>query len=280
MLRWLPTTVAERAGTEVLMMPSIKASLDVDWSDPEEKSRALRILVEQLDDLEQWIERNVPEHAQAEVAPHLATLHQIRVQDLEQTTQGPRILHGVAHDRRVSIEDAEMRHGRKSSSYAFNGYKRHIATDLDTKLIVAVAITAANLPEMTAMPVLQDDFEHQLITVGELFIDRGYIASDFVDHVLANHGGDLPPVAILEPRTVCQGRLRHQYPRPHHYVPTGADAALRIRNNSELRRPDVSRVTAANEMHKGGGPWTPGPHRPRRSTPTTASASGRHTTWP
>ena len=30
-----------------------------------------------------------------------------------------------------------MRHGRKSSSYAFNGYKRHIATDLDAGLIVA-----------------------------------------------------------------------------------------------------------------------------------------------
>jgi hypothetical protein len=81
-----------------------------------------------------------------------------------------------------------MRHGRKSSSYAFNGYKRHVATDLDTGLIVAAAITPANLPEMTAMPVLQDDFEHQHIEIRELFIDRGYIASDFVEHVIANHG--------------------------------------------------------------------------------------------
>lgn len=188
LLRWRPTTVAERAGTEVLMMPSIKAALDVDWFDPNEKARAIGILVEQLDDLEQWIERHVPEHAQAEVAPHLATLHQIRAQDLEETAQGPRIRQGVAHDRRVSIEDAEMRHGRKSSSYAFNGYKRHVATDLDSGLIVAAAITPANLPEMTAMPVLHDDFEHQHIEVCELFIDRAYIASDFVEHVIANRG--------------------------------------------------------------------------------------------
>lgn len=188
LLRWRPTTVAERAGTEVLMMPSIKAALDVDWFDPKEKARAIGILVEQLDDLEQWIERHVPEHAQAEVAPQLATLHQIRAQDLEETAQGPRIRQGVAHDRRVSIEDAEMRHGRKSSSYAFNGYKRHVATDLDTGLIVAAAITPANLPEQTAMPMLQDDFEHQHIEIRELFIDRGYIASDFVEHVIANRG--------------------------------------------------------------------------------------------
>ena len=187
-LRWRPTTVAERAGTEVLLMPSIKAALDMNWFDHKEKARAIGMLVEQLDDLERWIERHVPEHAQPEVAPHLATLHQIRAQDLEETANGPRIRQGVAHDRRVSIEDAEMRHGRKSSSYAFNGYKRHIATDLDADLIVAAAITPANLPETTALPTLRDDLEHQHIEVCELFIDRGYIASDFVEHIIANHG--------------------------------------------------------------------------------------------
>ena len=187
-LRWRPTTVAEKAGTEVLLASSIKAALDVDWFDPAEKSRALQILLGQLTRLESWIEGHVPTAAQAAVAPHLATLRQIREQDIEQTKAGPRIRHGVAHDRRISIEDSEMRHGRKSSSYAFNGYKRHVATDLDARLIVAVAVTPANLPEHTAMPVLQDDFEHQHIKVDELFIDRAYIASDFVEHVIANKG--------------------------------------------------------------------------------------------
>jgi hypothetical protein len=188
LLRWRPTTVAERAGIEVLMMPSIKAALDVDWSDPAEKARALHVLVKQLDALERWVEGHVPPTAQSEMAPHLATLRQIRAQDIEETRKGPRIRDGVAHDRRVSIEDPEMRHGRKSSSYAFSGYKRHVATDLDAGLIVAVAVTPANLPEQTAMPVLQDDLEHQKVEVNELFIDRGYIASDFVEHVIANKG--------------------------------------------------------------------------------------------
>jgi IS5 family transposase len=188
LLRWRPTTVAERAGVEVLLMPSIKAALDVDWSDPEEKARALKLLVGQMDDLERWIEQHVPAAGQSDVEPHLATLRQIRAQDIEDTAKGPRIRDGVAHDRRISIEDAEMRHGRKSSSYAFHGYKRHIATDLDAGLIVAVAVTPANLPEQTAMPVLQDDFEHQRVEVRELYIDRGYITSDFVEDVLTNHG--------------------------------------------------------------------------------------------
>jgi hypothetical protein len=33
----------------------------------------------------------------------------------------------------VSIEDADMRHGRKSKSKRFNGYKQHVGTDLDTE---------------------------------------------------------------------------------------------------------------------------------------------------
>ena len=100
LLRWRPTTVAERAGAEVLLMPSIKAALDVDWSDSKEEAGALAILVKQLDALETWIERHVPQDVQTEVAPHLATLRQIRVQDLEETRTGAtRIREGVAQDR-------------------------------------------------------------------------------------------------------------------------------------------------------------------------------------
>lgn len=190
LLRWRPTTVAERAGAEVLLMPSIKAALDVDWSNPEEKADALKLLVRQLDDLETWVEQHVPANAQAEVAPHLATLRQIRAQDVEDTTKGPRIRKGVAFDRRVSIEDAEMRHGRKSDSYGFSGYKRHVATDLDNDLIVAVAVTPANVPEERALAVLQDDWDHQRIHVSELYIDRGYIASDVI-HDIVVAGGEV-----------------------------------------------------------------------------------------
>lgn len=192
LLRCRPTTVAEQAGAEVLLMPSIKVALDVDWSDPREKAQALQTLVDQLAQLEQWVEDRVPDNAQAILAPHLETLRQVRQQDIEQVgrTGAARIRQGVAHDRRVSIEDAEMRHGRKSASYAFSGYKRHVATDLDTGLILAVAITPANRPEQEALPILRDDLDQQRVTIGELFVDRGYIASDVVADVLAE-GGDV-----------------------------------------------------------------------------------------
>jgi len=40
-----------------------------------------------------------------------------------------------------------MRHGRKTRSVLFDGYKRHVLRDLDTGVIPAVGITPANVPE-------------------------------------------------------------------------------------------------------------------------------------
>jgi hypothetical protein len=77
-----------------------------------------------------------------------------------------------------------MRHGRKSKSQRFNGYKRHIATDLDSGAIVAGEVTPANRPEEQAMPALRADIVRQGFEITELFIDRGYISSPVVDELL------------------------------------------------------------------------------------------------
>jgi hypothetical protein len=81
-----------------------------------------------------------------------------------------------------------MRHGRKSKSKRFDGYKQHLAADLDRDLILAAAVTPANRPEAEAAPVLQQDVERQGFQIVELFIDRGYINSPIVDDVLARRG--------------------------------------------------------------------------------------------
>jgi hypothetical protein len=78
----------------------------------------------------------------------------------------------VAKDRRISVSDADMRHGRKSKRKRIDGYKRHIAIDVDTPgLICGVAITPANQPERTASKDLLADLNRQMLKVSELFID-------------------------------------------------------------------------------------------------------------
>jgi hypothetical protein len=162
----------------------------VDWNDAEQKAEALVVLVEQLTSLVQWVDRKLPESSDEEpLRTHLETVEQIKQQDLE-TGEGGRVRlrQGVAPDRRVSIEDPEMRHGRKSKSKRFNGYKEHVATDLDGGLILACAVTPANVPEEQATPALQEDLDRQDVSIGELNIDRAYVNSSIVEEVQAQGG--------------------------------------------------------------------------------------------
>jgi transposase len=78
------------------------------------------------------------------------------------------------------MEDADMRHGRKSRSTLIDGYKRHVLTDLDTDLIPAVGLTPANAPEAHVSEAIAADLAAQGKTLAELHIDRACLASSLV----------------------------------------------------------------------------------------------------
>ena len=185
-----PDQVCRTAGIPLLLETSVKKALDVEWSDPAQKAAALNRLVQQVAALQRWIaQRLAAEMRQPPLQAHVETLVQLCAQDLEpDPTGGVRRREGVAEDRRVSVEDAAMRHGRKSKTKRFNGYKRHLATDLESDLILAAAITPANRPEAEAVPALQADLARQGLVIGELHIDRAYINSPVVDAVLGRGG--------------------------------------------------------------------------------------------
>ena len=85
-----------------------------------------------------------------------------------------RLIKGEAYERRISVEDAEMRHGRKSRSARVDGYKRHVLHDLDTDLIRAVGITPANVSEASVTEAISANLERQKVMLKELPIDRAY----------------------------------------------------------------------------------------------------------
>lgn len=87
---------------------------------------------------------------------------------------------GVSPERRISLEDAEMRHGRKSRAVRIDGYKRHILKDLDNGLVRAVGVTPANQPEARVTVEIRADLEPQKVRVSELHIDRAYLSSEWV----------------------------------------------------------------------------------------------------
>ena len=183
--------VCQQADVPLLMASSIKAGLDIDWSAPDAKANALNRLCRQLDRLTTWVAKQPTDSIDAPLSRYIEALAQVRAQDLEPRADGGvQIRQGVAADRRISIEDAEMRHGRKSKSKRFNGYKQHISTDLDTDLVLACAVTPANRPEEEAADALQEDMARLDLFPEALFIDRAYINSALTEDV-ARSGGTI-----------------------------------------------------------------------------------------
>lgn len=81
-------------------------------------------------------------------------------QDLQRDEDGTwRIVRGVASDRIISTVDPDARHGRKSNSGKFDGYKGHIAIDPDTEIITATAASAANVADGQLSGSLTSDLD-------------------------------------------------------------------------------------------------------------------------
>jgi hypothetical protein len=110
----------------------------------------------------------------------MATIAQIITQDTEPDPDGEpggrRIKPHVAPDRRISIEDKDLRHGRKSSAKPCNGFKEHFAVDLDSKVTREVVVRPANEPEHAVVELLAEELE-KAPGLLQLDVDLGYMAS-------------------------------------------------------------------------------------------------------
>ena len=181
--------ICRKAGIPLLLASSIKAGLDIDWSDPKQKAMAVEVVERQVSSLHRWVDRHLDEATTEPLRPYIDAITQVKSQDLEPNERGGvRIRQGVAPERRISVEDAEMRHGRKSRSKRFDGYKEHIARDLELPVIVACAVTPANRPEEEGAAPIAQDIKHQRLRLVELHIDRAYVNSPIVDEVIAAGG--------------------------------------------------------------------------------------------
>jgi hypothetical protein len=169
--------LAVQAGAPQLAASSLKAALDADWDDPATGGLALSQVLGLLDQVEAFIAGAAGGDAAAAL---LATARQVRDQDVDLDGLAPVLRRGVARNRRISVEDGQMRHGRKSRSVLFDGYKRHVLRDLDTGLVPAVGITPANAPEASVTGDIQTDLDAAGLTLAELHIDRAYLASHLV----------------------------------------------------------------------------------------------------
>jgi hypothetical protein len=175
-----PAVVAA-AGLTLVGPSSLKAALDLDWGEPRARAHALGLVLEEVARWQHWLEQ---QHTLAAQAPPIQevmeTIAQMITQDTEPDPDGEpgarRIKPHVAPDRRISIEDKDRRHGRKSSSKPFNGFKEHFAGDLESKVTREVSVRPANEPEHAVVELLAEELE-KAPGLLQLAVDLGSMAS-------------------------------------------------------------------------------------------------------
>jgi hypothetical protein len=177
--------LAEELELSVVSASSVKAALDVDWRLPHARNEALNVLIEQFAQLRVWLEGQFEEEALA--TPPLSESIEVVERLIEQDTEpdpddpssGARQIRQGGEDRQVSLSDPDMRHGRKSKTKLFVGYKRHISVDADVPgLVTGVEVLPANVHEYAAAQPLLESAENAGFEVTEAHHDRGYLASE------------------------------------------------------------------------------------------------------
>jgi hypothetical protein len=123
---------------------SLKAALDLDWDDPAARQQALEQVLSALEAVERWLAAQPEAGTVPAVRASLEAARQVQAQDVERAAlDAVTWRRGVAPERRLSIADAALRHGRKSRRQRVDEDKRHGLRDLDPGLVRAVGVPPA-----------------------------------------------------------------------------------------------------------------------------------------
>ncbi len=90
---------------QIVAGSSLKAGLDLDWDNPNERNSALTLVLGVLESLETFLEehREVANHPQVQASWEAA--QQVKAQDVEIDDQGiVKLRQGVAKERHISIQ--------------------------------------------------------------------------------------------------------------------------------------------------------------------------------
>ena len=165
---------------------SLQAALDLAWGHQQAREQALGMVLAEGERWATWLAQ--PQCLVAEV-PALqegrATIAQLVTQDTAPDPDGGpggrRIKQHGAPDRRISMEDADMRHGRKSRANTFNGFQEPVVLDLDSHVTREVVVRPAHEPEPAAVALLVETLE-QPPGLLQLDSDLGSMASPPMAH--------------------------------------------------------------------------------------------------
>jgi transposase len=148
----------------------------------------------------------VPELGQAEPVAEAARLvRELIGQDFELDEDDvPRLRRGTAKDRILSVHDPEMRHGRKSQSQRFDGYKIHAAAATEAPLLTAIEVSPGCDYDGQVAPALVDQQPPEL-KPARLLADSAYADSQTREQLEQRQVDVL--ALVPEPPPVRSGRF-------------------------------------------------------------------------
>lgn len=210
--------VARELGLEGYLDRSIKGRFEVDWTDEASRLRFLDQLVQ--DALRIRAELHTRQESDghdegssdsggadtADVQQLIEAIDDVIAHDIERDDQGKTagIRDKAAGDRRISITDADMRHGRKSASELICGFKAQIVATVMYGFILIARVIKANEHDGNILPVLAKELEAQGATPAWWGGDHAY-------GTLANHAffasGDHGELVARMPRPANGGRF-------------------------------------------------------------------------
>lgn len=131
---------------------SLKSHFEIDWGDPDQKRAVVgqlvadaRVTLELAKDALRGYAKGADHTRELREAGDL--LADLLLQDIDEEPEdggGPRIHQGTKKDRIISTTDPEMRHGRKSPTKTFDGYKASVAVDTEDGVVLSTDVCAAN----------------------------------------------------------------------------------------------------------------------------------------
>jgi hypothetical protein len=126
-----------------------------EWDDEKAREELIDALTRDANAVLERVQGLALSDAVQQAAKLLAT---VVGQDIVQDQDGVfRIARRVVPDRIISTVDAEARHGHKTESRGFDGYKGHIAVDPDSELVTATEVTAGNAGDASVAEALLGD---------------------------------------------------------------------------------------------------------------------------
>lgn len=205
--------VAKRWGlSDLIAAKSTKGGLGIDWRDREARTDALDGLARAVMLAVEEVQRELQEVARDERRRVLRLgqrLLTVISQNLESDDSGRWVIaQRVAAGRIASLTDPEARHGRKSASQTYTGFKIHMLGDCVSGLIASLTVTHGSQHDATVTPRLVRR-AHQILDGFEtLLADTAYGGAE-LRHELAG----FPGVHVLAPPPVgghAEGRLPKQ----------------------------------------------------------------------